>query len=133
MRGSAREKLVDAGEGFGDGALHCGGEREGEDEGLCADGEEIRAFGDAAVELVAHEKKQCGIAGVREQGVVFAAERSDGLQWTEPGEKRAEAQRKKWRVTVMKRRDLRGMTQADEEFSRALRLSTQPMGERKTK
>ena len=79
MRGSAREKLVDAGEGFGDGALHCGGEREGEDEGLCADGEEIRAFGDAAVELVAHETEQSGIAGVCEQGVVFVAERSDGF------------------------------------------------------
>jgi hypothetical protein len=67
MRSGAREKLVDVGEGFGDGALHCGGQREGEgeDEGSCADDEEIRAFG-AAVELVAHEKKQSGNAGVPE-------------------------------------------------------------------
>jgi len=83
--GGAGEDRMDAGEGFGDGALDWGGEGIGEGKGLGADGEEEGAFGQVTVEMLAETQKQRRSAGVGEQGVWFAGQGTDRFAMDEAG------------------------------------------------
>ena len=56
--GGAFEDGVDAGEGFGDGALDGRREGIGKGEGMCADGEEEGALWDSRVKILAETQEE---------------------------------------------------------------------------